>query len=83
MVRAARAAGNTAGKEQVAAPQLTWFRQVRKESRSGVRLGIKVTRRSNVSSLFRIAFATREKVHEIAGRLTVIIIFERHFEVRG
>jgi len=39
VVRAGGEAANTAGKERVAAPQLTWFRTVREESRMGIGCG--------------------------------------------
>jgi len=66
-VRAARAAGNTAGKKMGCRAQLTWFRQVRMKSRTGFGVGMKAAPWSNALFAGRGASACSKKVHEIAG----------------
>jgi len=76
VVRAARAAGNTAGKKMGCRAQLTWFRQVRMKSRTGFGVGMKAAQWSNALFAGRGPSACSKKVHEIAGSAAIIRILE-------
>ena len=81
-MRAGSAAANTAGKERVAAPQLTWFRTVREESRMGIGCGSEGSK-TLLQSACPIVFRCRQEIHEVAGCFPVFLILERHVEVWG
>ena len=73
---------NTAGKERVAAPQLTCFRTVRDKSRMGIGCGAEGAR-TLLKSACPIAFRCRHDIHEVAGSFPVFLVFERHVEIGG
>ena len=81
-MRAGGEAANTAGKERVAAPQLTWFRTVREESRMGIGCGSEGAK-TLLQSAYLIAFRYRQEIHEVAGCFPVFLVLERHIEIGG